>query len=115
MFDNQKLGYLKLEMDKHVGEKTATGVFVGLKMYALRGENTGKEKVCAKGICEWAMSDKKESFADRRSYNQQEKIGFDDIASMLDGYSVTLNLKNQQRINKNLLSKNVDNIKEVSD
>lgn len=45
-----KLGGFKLEMSENVGEDTATGVFVGLKLYALKGENTGKQKVVAKGV-----------------------------------------------------------------
>lgn len=66
LIDNKNLGGFKLEMKDNVGEDTATGVFIALKSYALKGENTGKEKIIAKGIMSWITGDDKKSEARRQ-------------------------------------------------
>lgn len=59
MLDDTRLGGFKLEMDDNVGEDKADGVFISPKLYALRGPTNGKEKVKARGVMEWLVSNDK--------------------------------------------------------
>lgn len=65
LLDSTKLGGLKLEMRDNVKEDEAIGCFVACKLYALRGPNTKKEKIVARGILKW-MTDSKQDSAARR-------------------------------------------------
>ena len=110
LLDDSRLGAMKLEMADNVGEDEAVGAFVALKLYALRGPTTGKEKIVARGIMKWMMSNDKESFARRREQEGQELITFDHIAAILSGMPLEIT-RQQTLIRKTLLKTNVDNIK----
>lgn len=42
-------------MSDNVGEEEAIGSFVSLKLYALKGPNTKKEKIVARGVMKWMV------------------------------------------------------------
>lgn len=109
LLNDSRLGAMKLEMKDNVGEAEAVGVFVAPKLYALRGPNTGEEKVVARGILKWMTSDDQEA-ADRREQEGQEHITFDHIRGILDGIPVEIT-RQQQLIQKKLLTTDADNIK----
>ena len=55
MLDSARLGGFKLEMKDNVGEEFAIGAFIAPKLYALKGPNTGKEKIVARGVMKWMV------------------------------------------------------------
>lgn len=73
---------MKLEMSDNVGESEAIGCFVSLKLYALRGSNTGKEKIVARGIMKWMIGDDERDIK-RRQQEGSDVVNFDSIASIL--------------------------------
>lgn len=102
LLNDSRLGAMKLEMKDNVGEDEAIGVFVAPKLYALRGPNTGVEKVVARGILKWMTSDDMEAAA-RREQEGQEQVTFDHIKGILDGIPIEIT-RQQQLIQKKLLT-----------
>ena len=45
-----------MEMEDNIGEKLGIGCFVAPKLYAIRGPNTLKEKIVARGVMRWMFS-----------------------------------------------------------
>lgn len=48
---------MKLEMKDNVDENEAEGIFMSNKLYALRGPNSKKEKIVARGVMKWMSKD----------------------------------------------------------
>ena len=52
-------------MHDNVKEDEAIGIFISPKLYALRGPNTGVEKIKARGLMRWMIEDK-QGYSERR-------------------------------------------------
>ena len=96
-------------MSDNVGEDEAIGSFVSLKLYALKGRNTGKQKIVARGVMKWMIGDK-EKDVQRRIDEGASEVTYDDIAGMIDGVPLEITRLQTYLDNKRLLSDS-DNIK----
>ena len=67
MIHDSRLGAMKPEMMDNFGEELAEGVFIALKLYALRGPNTRKEKIVARGVMKWMVADDEDAKERRQS------------------------------------------------
>lgn len=96
-------------MSDNVGEEEAIGSFVSLKLYALKGPNTGQEKIVARGVMKWMIGNEDRNIK-RRSDEGANEVTYADLAGIIQGIPIEIT-RQQTFIDNKKLKTDDPNIK----